>query len=663
MELLHFRQALSNRINLNYKGYSATRVCHYSIRTEKIYLNQKKRFVHFHTIILLLSAIAFLFLGGCKNVSFFKKEFISALTYPETDRNVIVYYNTHYRPEGADRLIVTRHKLLRLGKDLKTLPEAFNVYDGSVEKLISFDVRIIHPDGSVKKFGKSDCIKANLSSARIISGLNMYYLPIAEELKIGDLVETVSIHEHTMPFLGIIFSPAEVGDLVYNASCSIEMDLQDSLFCRIENDSISFEIIRTPDSKTYRFQWKAYTAPEANNIFGKKNVAPLLLAQIAKGDANDSTAKQITDWKDFGDVYLKLIRFRLQTESAASLAKKITEGINSRKEKLDAIAEYCQKNIRYEQVYIEKGEFIPNDFSNIISRKYGDCKDYSLAIYLLARSIGINANLALCYRGRGVEFYPEIPVSQFNHMIVFYSENGANYWYDGTNRTGKPGTIDLSLINQTALVLEEGNSRLIPILESTANLLSISGGLQEKDKSLLGNLTFSLKSQYAIEFFYLDFYLNEKDMQTYLYSWLRKNIQENIILKKLTWEVQSDQFIIHAYCELPNAVVSIDPYFYISASRILSSLFPPESTTELEEHRLFYFPYYNRVHVDLEISNLSLLDETTGQVSQELFRLFYQYAIQPGPFSDYERIQFIDEYNAASKMLNTNYKLIRREIL
>ena len=62
---------------------------------------------------------------------------------------------------------------------------------------------------------------------------------------------------------------------------------------------------------------------------------------------------------------------------------------------MDAIAKYCQNNIRYEQVYIEKGEIIPNNYETIINNKYGDCKDYSVAIYCLAKSIGLNPNLAI----------------------------------------------------------------------------------------------------------------------------------------------------------------------------------------------------------------------------------------------------------------------------
>ncbi len=611
--------------------------------------------------ILLLGSISILFLLSCKSV-FLKKDFISSLTLPDTDRNVIVYSNTNYRLENSGRAFVDRHTLLRLGKDTKTLPDVFYEYDGSVEKLKSFDVRIIHPNGAVKTFGKSDCVLAHLSNARMISTLSVYYLPVLDELRMGDLVEIVSTHENTMPLLGITFSPSEAGDYVFNASCSIETGLHDSLFFRVENDSISPEIILTPESKTYHFHWTSYTTSETERVFGKKNVAPTLLAQILRHYTNSSDHEGIANWKDFGDAYLDLISFRLHPDKATSLAREITQGKETDKEKMDAIADYCQKNIRYEQVYIERGEFIPNDFTDIIAHKYGDCKDYSLAIYLLAKSIGLNANLALCYRGRGMEFYPEMPVSQFNHMIAFYSDNGKNFWYDGTNRSGIPGEVDLSLMNQTALVLEKGNSRLVQISESDNDLLSISGKLQEKNKALSGDLTISLRAQYAIDFLFRDFYLNEKDMRDFLYTWLRKNIHENIVLRRLNWQSQINQFEIYAACDLPNTVVSIDPYFYVSGSRLLPALFPCGIKT-IENEDLFYFPFYSRVQIDLEISDLSLYDEAAGQPSDQPFHLFYPYTLPPGPFTNQGREQFIDDFKSISEKLNTNFKLMRRKIL
>ena len=100
---------------------------------------------------------------------------------------------------------------------------------------------------------------------------------------------------------------------------------------------------------------------------------------------------------------------------------------------MDAIFEYCQKNVRYEQVYLDFGEIIPNISTVIFDKKFGDCKDYAILIYTMAKCADLDPHFAICYRGRRRMMIEEIPVSQFNHAFIHFKYQGNDYWYDGEN--------------------------------------------------------------------------------------------------------------------------------------------------------------------------------------------------------------------------------------
>ncbi|HEX9972990.1 MAG TPA: transglutaminase domain-containing protein, partial [bacterium] len=456
------------------------------------------------SVILILMLV----IGGCKKI-FLTDDSISSLTSPAAKNNLVIYYHTHYTITGDGRLFEKNHSLLKIGENLKAVPQFFYVFDGSVEKLTDFSAKIRQANGSVKTYNKGDLLTQRLSDRYRISELKARYLPIMTSIAVGDLIETVSTHELKLPPLGIRFSPSEIGEQAANISCTIEMPLQDSLSFKIANDTLSPKISYQAKSKLYRFEWNGYAPQSQRHSFTNRNNAPEILAAFPRfRDFSSKKMVRINDWKDFGNWYLDLIASKTAAnEMIASLAQEITMGTTTAKEKMDAIFEYCQKNVRYEQVYLEKGEFIPNDYQTILARKYGDCKDYSLLMYVLAKSIGVNPNLALCYRGRGVKFYEDITVSQFNHAIVYLNDAGHDYWYDGTNRIGIPGVTTKDLMNATALILEKNNSRLTTIAESPGNKLQIEGAFNYNNKGLVGEIKISLFCQFAIDFFYEEMYL------------------------------------------------------------------------------------------------------------------------------------------------------------
>ena len=185
----------------------------------------------------------------------------------------------------------------------------------------------------------------------------------------------------------------------------------------------------------------------------------------------------------------------------------------------------------------------------------------------------------------------------------------------------------------------------------------MSGSLKLKDKGLKGDLQITFAAQYAIDFFYWEMRLNNTKMKKFLHNWLRNNINEYIIVNKLKWSKDGAHFYIDANCELPNTILSISPYNYTSLSRVFNSIYPTQiSVLILDE--LFYFPYYNRVEIDLDLPDFYDPDDQIDSTNTNRFKWSYKYEIPPGPFSESQKQEFAQQFESIVIELNKKQKLV-----
>jgi hypothetical protein len=549
-----------------------------------------------------------------------------------------IFYSEHYLNTSDGKLFCTTHQLIKIGKNTKSAPDYFSVIDGSSQQLIKFEARLIKKNGERTTYYTGDLHTVKTSSSERISDMDVRFLPITNIIENGDLLEMVYVHENKLAAAGIQFSPLSAGKYAVNVECVFEIPEQDSLMFFIANDNLNPQIIKKEKSKIYRFNWQEFSAYKSNSVFKNKNVNPVLFATgLRYKISNNSSIKIIKNWIDLGDWYLSLIYLKLQSNSQIkTLAKDLTKHKTNAKEKMDAIFQYCQKNIRYEQVYLELGEIIPNKCDLVLNRKYGDCKDYSAIIYALAESAGLKPNIVLCYRGRGNIFFKEFPVWQFNHAIIHFNYEGENYWYDGTNRTGIPGITSADLINQPALIIGKNNTHFKTIKENKSNCLKVTAKLKKNNSDLNGQINIKLDYQYATTFFFLDFYLNELKMKNFLIDWVKFHLNDGIIVNHLSWDKTDYSFIINVNCELTNAALDLNATTYLSFNRLFPNILPPESLPPQDDD-LFYFDGYNHANLDLYFENLECVENMNQNMK-------LQYDLLAGPFSENEKKIFRENY-------------------
>lgn len=583
----------------------------------------------------LLSA---LLLSGC-GMPFMQMKELRTLREPSLKRTSVVYYRKNFRYTSDGRLTATDHLLVQVGENRRSLPGVIGAFSGTGSKLTDFAARVVNLDGGAQTLDRGDLYSVNLSGEALTQD-EMMTFPLSGSVEPGDLIEEYMKHDLTMPELGVNFSLDDVGRSS-NVECSVDVPNDMRFRYIVVNDSAKPDILVRKRGRKYVFRWPRYAPGPQEPLLGPQNSAPGFLGYVTDTLDRGDTAHP---WRSFGNWYLKLVSNRIAfNKGIAALADKITKGLTSPRQKMDALFNYCQKNIRYEEVYLKNGEFIPDSASLVLRRDYGDCKDYSTALYALGRSIGLHPCLALCYRGRGEVFYPKVPVNQFNHMLVYFRYKGKTYWYDGTDTQGIPGLTSDDLINQEALVLEKGNSRIVNMGEDRQDELSIDGTLSADGSAFSGKLSIYLSDQYAVDFFYVQSQLDNADTRTYLVDWVNENLNPKAIVRSSRWEVGPRKFVLDLEVEFPDCSARVGNSIYTSLKSLFPELFPSDMNADTVSD-IYYFPFYDRVAVRLHLDAAGGSSTDTSAAGTDNLNLNYSYRINPGPISESDRQTFLKEF-------------------
>ncbi len=221
-------------------------------------------------------------------------------------------------------------------------------------------------------------------------------------------------------------------------------------------------------------------------------------------------------------------------------------------------------------------------------------------------------------------------------MIVYFSDGGKDYWYDGTNRSGIPGITSDDLLNAPALILDSVRSRIQTIAEYPRNLLAIDGQLTSDGTSLQGNLVFRLQHQYAMPFLYLQNYGNTVTIHEACVRWLERSVSSRLRPSKVSWGSTDSSFLLVVSCELPNALTSIDSAVYLSFSRVFPELVP-EVPPPGQESEIFYNPYYSRIRIAVHLRDVFRAEKNPGAGSDWAITV----SLPSGPFEKDTATQFL----------------------
>ncbi|AMM24665.1 hypothetical protein AX767_10130 [Variovorax sp. PAMC 28711] len=157
------------------------------------------------------------------------------------------------------------------------------------------------------------------------------------------------------------------------------------------------------------------------------------------------------------------------TEHVAALARDITQGQTDRRAQAKALYDWVRLNIRYVNVVLARGGFVPRPLDTILANGYGDCKDSAVLLGALLRAVGLESTPVLINAGNSYWAPEPGAVEAFNHMITYVPT--LDMYLDATGRYNRFDTLPGGDSGKRVLHVATGTWARTP-LPSRSTLLS-----------------------------------------------------------------------------------------------------------------------------------------------------------------------------------------------
>ena len=129
--------------------------------------------------------------------------------------------------------------------------------------------------------------------------------------------------------------------------------------------------------------------------------------------------KGFETWADVGTWYLGLVQGRQASNAAIhQQVVALTGGLTTPLAKLQALAAFVQKDVRYVAIELGIGGYQPHAAVDVFAHRYGDCKDKATLLVTMLRDIGIEADYLMVNTERGAIGDATPPNLGFDHVIV-----------------------------------------------------------------------------------------------------------------------------------------------------------------------------------------------------------------------------------------------------
>jgi hypothetical protein len=197
------------------------------------------------------------------------------------------------------------------------------------------------------------------------------------------------------------------------------------------------------------------------------------------------------DWNTMGKWYSNLVGERIDASADIKLqVSRLTASKTSPLQKMQAIADFVQHDIRYVAIELGIGGFQPHSAPDVFSHHYGDCKDKATLVRSMLREIGVESYHVVINTERG-SVTSESPAHHgFNHAItaikipdgmtdpsliatIQHAKLGRILFFDPTNDLIPFGQLPGYLQANYGLLVTPGGGELIELPQQPSSMNSI----------------------------------------------------------------------------------------------------------------------------------------------------------------------------------------------
>lgn len=295
-------------------------------------------------------------------------------------------------------------------------------------------------------------------------------------LEIGDEAVLINSNTQLVPWFPDIFAatqiwPPEVP--VREASLAFTSQDKDSSF-HITSQGVTADPVVSAGGKTrhvwhYRNDNPALPEPEAvNEIASRPHVAITTLR----------------DYAAVADIYRGVFKDRAEvTPEISSLADKLTGGTRDRRAQAKILYEWVAAHIRYINIVLGAGGFVPHKAADVLKNGYGDCKDHVMLLQALLAAKGISSSPVLI-RAAVNQF--QLPASPspflFDHLITYVPE--FRLYLDSTARYAPFGVLPSQDAGKSVVIVSTAATAVTPAIRAgTSSVASTSNVTVNADGS------------------------------------------------------------------------------------------------------------------------------------------------------------------------------------
>jgi hypothetical protein len=169
-----------------------------------------------------------------------------------------------------------------------------------------------------------------------------------------------------------------------------------------------------------QWQWQVKDVPDVKpeeRMPPWRGVAGLMIISLIPQGGN---GRGFLTWSDMGAWYSGLVQGR--REPSPELKQKVVEltaQLNTPLAKMQTLADFTQKDIRYVEISLGIGGVQPHPARDVFSNRYGDCKDKVTLLSSMLKEVGIDSYYVVINVERGGVTSTTPPhIGAFNHMII-----------------------------------------------------------------------------------------------------------------------------------------------------------------------------------------------------------------------------------------------------
>jgi hypothetical protein len=409
-----------------------------------------------------------------------------------------------------------------------------------------------------------------------------------------------------------------------------------------ETEKIEFTSTKETNFTTYT--WQLLNSEKEESEEFSPNVSyysPHLIFYIKSYKNSSGVQKILGSIDDLYAFYYETTK-NINKEDQSELkskTKELTNGLTTDFEKTKAIFDFVQSKINYVAFENGMGGYIPREATDVLQKKYGDCKDMANLLSQMLQSANIEANIAWIGTRQNNYTYNNVPTPiADNHMITIAKINHDYFFLDATSQfTLFPDFTPFIQGKEALLKIDEKNYKIISIPIVPAEKNKTKGKIQFTitENNLIGKVSLELTGYVKSQF--------NKQYKT--------SIDKSEILKEYT--TNYIQNINTSDIKIKNDDLSQNPLE-------IKYQFQLEKWTKLLDNQLIFkpilfFPYSN-ARIDLEKRKTPIENDF-----QKSFDFEYEIKIPEG-----YKVTFIPEnFVHLDELFQTtiNYKTIDNTIL